>query len=133
MLAVKYTFDDRAHRVSWMDEPAFLPVGMRDGSVRLVKWGHRGEDTGPLHIEESLFPYGREIRLHTARQMKAVPVKILIESYLSNSETEGWVEIEPDRALQGAALFLGDEWRVYVVARGSYTEGMTPRIVPRRR
>lgn len=129
---MKYTFDGRAHRVSWLDEPAFLPVLMRDGAVRLIKWGHRGEDTDALGIDERQFPYGREVRLHTARQLKAVPVKIPIESYLSNSESTGWVEIEPRQALQGAALFLGHEWRVYVVARGSYTEGMTPRIVSRR-
>jgi len=66
--------------------------------------GTPGEDTGTLHIEEHLFPDGREMRLHYTRQSKVVPVKMLIESYLSNRETQRRV-IRPTHSIIIFALY----------------------------
>lgn len=99
----------------WQDADVRLPVKLRDGSMRWLRWGER-------HGVASAFVQGPCARLesiHAGRWDRHAPqpVQIPAERYMER-DARGrpvWVRTAPGQCLQGLVANQGDEQRVYVV------------------
>ncbi|MDP1539266.1 MAG: hypothetical protein Q8K94_08865 [Moraxellaceae bacterium] len=99
----------------WRDVDVTLPVLMKDGSIRWLKWGER-------HGVQSAFVQGPCARLDSIQAGKwqrfnPMPVKIPITRYMERNQkcAPYWVKVEDGQYLQGLVATVNGEQRVYVV------------------
>ncbi|RZU45182.1 hypothetical protein EV700_1997 [Fluviicoccus keumensis] len=102
------------HIISFGDHK-ILPVLLRNGDVRWLRWGER-------HGVPSPWIAGPCARLDSIQAGKwdryqPVPVKLPVRRYMERNARNKpyWVRLNEGEYLQGLAARVGDEVRVYVV------------------
>ena len=112
---VYYSFDGEDTRVYFPNPKAVLPVQRKDGSLVLLPWGRRKEQSGHL----PLGGWARLDSIYTGRWDKwfPIPVKLPIKSFMEK-DIEGnshWYDLTKGKYIQGLVARDGTEQRVYVV------------------
>ena len=118
----------------WKDPAVHLPIRMRDGSLKWVRWGER-------HGIESPFFQGPCARLESIHEGKwsrfsPVAVKIVMDRYMERDlrNKPYWVKAPEGAVLQGLLATWGDAQRVYVVttdtpAEFQHVQPRWPRVI----
>jgi hypothetical protein len=106
----------------WKDTNVHLPVRLRDGAIKWIRWGER-------HGIESPFFQGPCARLESIHEGKwsrfsPVAVKIVMDRYMERDlkNKPYWVKAPEGAVLQGLLATWGDAQRVYVVTTDTPTE-----------
>lgn len=126
-----------------------LPVRLRNGEVRLYRWGSSGRprvyDEAPGYLLN--WPAGGWVALDVLKrgewwQLKPAPVRVAAARFLvfrtNGSVTwEDWIDLKPGEYLQGALAQRHGDYRVYVVTIDppAKSQGASPwpRVVTARR
>ncbi|MGZ8228742.1 MAG: hypothetical protein ACXW2A_03495 [Burkholderiales bacterium] len=126
-----------------------LPVRLRNGEVRLYRWGSSGRprvyDAKPGYLLN--WPPGGWVPLDVLKrgewwQFKPAPVRVAAARFLVSRRDgdvawEDWVNLKPGEYLQGALAQRHGDYRVYVVTidppSGDATAVPWPRVVSARR
>lgn len=118
----------------WKDPEVQLPVRLRDGSLKWVRWGER-------HGVQSPFFQGPCARLESIKERKwdrfsPRSVKIVMDRYMERDlkNKPYWVKAPEGAVLQGLLATWGDEQRIYVVttetpAEFQHVQPRWPRIL----
>ena len=106
----------------WKDQDVHLPVRLRDGSLKWVRWGER-------HGVQSPFFQGPCARLESIKERKwnrfnPRSVKIVMDRYMERDQKNKpyWVKAPEGAVLQGLLATWGDEQRIYVVTTEATAE-----------
>jgi hypothetical protein len=116
--AVIFKYSGKIHTVSFAQVNAVLPVKLKDGTCKLVKWGRREN-------ENSEMPLGGWARLTMIRNEKnerwnmylPKPVQIPVDKFMEKN-FEGktcWYEITKGQTIQGLLAHEQNEYRLYIV------------------
>ncbi len=116
--AVIFNFQHKIHTVSFKHPQAMLPVRLKNGECKLVKWGRREH-------ENSEMPLGGWARLSSIRSEKdkrwdlysPKPIQIVAEKFMEK-DFEGaprWYEITKGKCIQGLLAQHENEYRIYIV------------------
>jgi len=118
----------------WKDPEARLPVRLKDGSLKWIRWGER-------HGVQSPFFQGPCARLESIKERKwdrfnPRSVKIVMDRYMERDQKNKpyWVKAPEGAVLQGLLATWGDEQRIYVVtteapAEFQHVQPRWPRIL----
>ena len=118
----------------WKDPEARLPVRLKDGSLKWIRWGER-------HGVQSPFFQGPCARLESIKERKwdrfnPRSVKIVMDRYMERDlkNKPYWVKASEGAVLQGLLATWGDEQRIYVVttetpAEFQHVQPRWPRIL----
>jgi hypothetical protein len=112
---VYYVIEGEEVRTYFPNPRALLPVRRRDGSLALLPWGRRKEQSGKL----PLGGWARLDMVYAGRwdRWMPVPVKLSIVRFMER-DIEGkshWFDITPGKHIQGLVARWEHERRVYVV------------------
>ena len=112
---VEYTHEGNKLKIYFPDPRAHLPVRTRNGNIRLIPWGRRKKQTGPL-------PVGGWARLESIEKGQwdrwfPKPVKIIIDQFMEKDieNNSHWFELTKGQCIQGLLARSGNDTRVYVV------------------
>jgi hypothetical protein len=116
--AVIFTYQNKKYTIYFSEAKAVLPVLLRNGECKLVKWGKREN-------ENSEMPLGGWARLVNLRNenfsawnmYSPKAVKLSIEKFMEKN-FEGkpcWYEVTKGRCIQGLLALHENEYRVYIV------------------
>lgn len=116
--AVIFNYDNKIHTVYFSHVKALLPVKLKNGDCKLVKWGRREK-------ENSEMPLGGWARLSAIKIDRDTrwnlyspkPVQISIDKFMEK-DFEGnacWYEVTKGKCIQGLLAQYENEFRVYIV------------------
>lgn len=114
--AVIFNYQAKAHTVYFTQGNAVLPVKLKNGECRLVRWGRRGN-------ENSEMPLGGWARVKTVKDNERwdiylpKPVQIIVDKFMEK-DFEGhpcWYEVTKGKCIQGLLAREQNEFRVYIV------------------
>jgi hypothetical protein len=116
--SVIFNYDNKICTVNFSQSNAMLPVKLKTGECKLVKWGRREK-------ENSEMPLGGWARLSSIKNEKnnrwnlyfPKPVQIPIDKFMEK-DFEGktcWYEITKGKCVQGLLAQYENEYRIYIV------------------
>jgi hypothetical protein len=104
-----------ARIIAFMDDCPELPVRLKNGDIRWLRWGEK-------HGIPSPWVAGPCARLDSIRagkwdRYRPVPVKLAVGRYMERNAVNApyWAKLRDGECLQGLVAQVGDEQRVYVV------------------
>jgi hypothetical protein len=116
--AVIFNFNNKFYTMHFTNPNAVLPVKLKNGTLRLVKWGRR-------EAENSEMPMGGWARLSSIKSnlksqwriYQPRPVKIFAEKFMEKN-FEGnpcWYDITTGKSIQGLLAQYENEYRIYII------------------
>lgn len=115
--SVIYTHLNKTYTVNFNSFQAGLPVKLKTGEIKIVKWGRREEEGGEM-------PLGGWAKLSLIKDdncrwnmYSPKPVKIYIEKFMEKDHQGRpcWYEVTKGKCLQGLLAKHENEYRLYIV------------------
>jgi hypothetical protein len=116
--AVIFRHQDTIHTIFFTQTNAVLPIKLKDGTCRLVKWGRREHENSEMPLggwaRQASIKNEKDNRWH---MYQPKPAQIPIDKFMERN-FEGkicWYEITQGQCIQGLLAHEQDEYRLYIV------------------